>query len=92
MEKLLAGSKISYIKWDMNRSMAEPFSKALPADKQGELFHRYILNVYVCFERLTSKFPHVIFESCSSGGSRFDAGLLYYAPQCWCSDNTDIVV
>ncbi|KAK8837926.1 hypothetical protein M9Y10_035868 [Tritrichomonas musculus] len=69
MEKLLAGSKISYIKWDMNRSMAEPFSKALPADKQGELFHRYILNVYVCFERLTSKFPHVIFESCSSGGS-----------------------
>ena len=75
----------------MNRSMAEPFSKALPADRQGELFHRYILNVYDRFERLTSKLPHVIFESCPSGGGRFDAGLLYYAPQCWRSDNTDII-
>jgi alpha-galactosidase len=75
----------------MNRSISEPFSEALPADRQGELFHRYILGVYRLYERLTTEFPHVLFESCSSGGGRFDPGMLYYAPQCWASDDSDAV-
>lgn len=91
MAALLKPSKISYIKWDMNRSITEAFSTALPADRQGELFHRYILGVYDLYERLISNFPHVLFESCSSGGGRFDPGLLYYAPQCWTSDNSDAI-
>ena len=83
--------KIDYVKWDMNRSITECYSAALPADRQGEVFHRYILGVYDLYERLTSTFPHVLFESCASGGGRFDPGILYYAPQGWTSDDTDAI-
>ncbi len=86
---LLRNANISYIKWDMNRSITECFSRAYPADRQGEIYHRYILGVYALYEWLTSEFPKVLFESCSSGGARFDPGMLYYAPQCWTSDDTD---
>ena len=91
MEKLLSDAKISYVKWDMNRSITECFSSALPPDRQGEVYHRYILGVYDLYERLTSRFPYILFESCASGGGRFDPGLLYYAPQGWTSDDTDAV-
>ena len=91
MEKILSEAKISYIKWDMNRSITECYSASLPADRQGEVFHRYILGVYDLYERLTTKFPKVLFESCASGGGRFDPGLLYYAPQGWASDDSDAV-
>lgn len=87
--KIFRESKISYIKWDMNRSITECNSAALSADRQGEVFHRYILGVYDLYERLTTEFPHILFESCSGGGGRFDPGMLYYAPVCWTSDNTD---
>jgi alpha-galactosidase len=87
--KILRESEISYIKWDMNRYMTEPFSAHLGADRQGEVMHRYMLGVYSLYERLTSEFPQVLFESCASGGARFDPGMLYYAPQAWCSDDTD---
>jgi alpha-galactosidase len=82
-------SKISYIKWDMNRYMTEPYSKGAPADEQGMLMHRYILGVYDLYTRLTTEFPHILFESCASGGARFDPGMLYFAPQTWTSDDTD---
>ncbi len=91
MAKILDESHISYIKWDMNRSITECYSAILPADRQGEVFHRYILGVYDLYERLTSQFPEVLFESCASGGARFDPGMLYYAPQCWTSDDTDAI-
>lgn len=91
MHKILSESKISYIKWDMNRSITECYSNALPADRQGEVFHRYILGVYDLYERLTSTFPAILFESCASGGGRFDPGMLYYAPQGWASDDSDAV-
>lgn len=91
MSKILGNAKISYVKWDMNRSITECFSAALPSDRQGEVFHRYILGVYDLYERLTSEFPEVLFESCASGGARFDPGILYYAPQGWTSDDTDAV-
>ncbi|MCD8232341.1 MAG: alpha-galactosidase [Clostridiales bacterium] len=88
---ILRKAKVSYIKWDMNRCITECFSAAYPADRQGEIFHRYILGLYDLYERLTSEFPEVLFESCASGGGRFDPGMLYYAPQCWTSDDTDAV-
>ncbi|MEY8518872.1 alpha-galactosidase [Lachnospiraceae bacterium 29-84] len=91
MADILQEADVSYIKWDMNRSMTEVFSKAIPADRQGEVFHRYILGVYDLYDRLTRNFPHILFESCASGGGRFDPGMLYYAPQAWTSDNTDAV-
>lgn len=91
MEKVLADSKVSYIKWDMNRSITECFSIGWPAERQGEIFHRYILGVYDLYDRLTKRFPEILFESCSSGGGRFDPGMLYYAPQTWTSDCSDAV-
>ncbi len=91
MATILDCGKISYVKWDMNRYITEAYSNALPADRQKEFFHRYILGVYSLYEKLTERFPHILFESCASGGGRFDAGLLYYAPQGWTSDDTDAV-
>lgn len=87
--RLLRNSHISYIKWDMNRYMTEPFSTGRPASEQGMVMHRYILGLYDLYSRLTSEFPDILFESCASGGSRFDPGMLYFAPQAWCSDDTD---
>ena len=89
MAEILGSGKVSYVKWDMNRSITECWSAALPADRQGEVFHRYILGVYDLYDRLNTAFPEVLFESCASGGGRFDPGLLYYAPQGWASDDTD---
>lgn len=91
VEKILSESKVSYIKWDMNRYITECFSAAYEAGQQGEIFHRYILGVYDLYERLISKFPQILFESCASGGGRFDPGMLYYAPQAWASDDSDAV-
>ena len=90
MAEILGSGKVSYVKWDMNRSITECWSAALPADRQGEVFHRYILGVYDLYDRLNTAFPEVLFESCASGGGRFDPGLLYYAPQGWASDDTDV--
>ena len=91
MAAILQEAEISYIKWDMNRSITECYSPAWPADRQGEIYHRYILGVYDLYDRLTSQFPQVLFESCSSGGGRFDPGMLYYAPQGWISDDSDAI-
>lgn len=91
LDKIISESKISYIKWDMNRYMSECYSKIAEPDKQGMVMHKYILGVYDLYERLTSKYPEILFESCASGGGRFDPGMLYYAPQTWCSDDTDAI-
>lgn len=91
MYELLSKAKISYIKWDMNRSISECYSASYPVDRQGEIFHRYILGVYDLHERLIQAFPTLLIESCSSGGGRFDPGMLYYAPQGWVSDDSDAV-
>ncbi|MGM0924019.1 MAG: alpha-galactosidase [Bacillota bacterium] len=89
MDNIISTSKISYIKWDMNRYMTETYSRNLMPDRQGETAHRYILGVYSLYQRLIGKYPQILFESCASGGARFDPGMLYYAPQAWASDNTD---
>jgi alpha-galactosidase len=88
---VLGSAPISYVKWDMNRAITEPFAAALPAWRQGEFFHRYILGVYSLYERLTRAFPGILFESCASGGGRFDPGMLAFAPQAWTSDDTDAI-
>lgn len=91
ISSLVRSAGIDYIKWDMNRNLTEVWSAALPADRQGEVFHRYVLGVYDIMNRLVTDFPDLLFENCSSGGARFDAGMLYYSPQIWCSDDTDAV-
>lgn len=82
---------LEYIKWDMNRSITNLFSVGLPAERQGEVSHRYLLNLYRFLEDLTTRYPHILLEGCSGGGGRYDAGMLYYAPQIWCSDDTDAI-
>ncbi|WCQ69473.1 alpha-galactosidase [Streptococcus pasteurianus] len=89
--RLFSTHKIDYIKWDMNRYLTEVYSIFHTHQEQGEVYHRYILNLYRLYEKLISDFPHILFESCSSGGARFDMGMLYYAPQTWASDNTDAI-
>ncbi|MCA1023805.1 alpha-galactosidase [Halobacillus litoralis] len=91
MYKILSTANVSYVKWDMNRYMTEIGSQAWPPERQKEVVHRYILGVYRLYERLTSDFPDILFESCASGGCRFDPGMLFYAPQAWTSDDTDAV-
>ena len=89
--KILDESNISYVKWDMNRNMSELGSAGLPADRQKEMSHRYMLGLYDTMERVISAHPDVLFEGCSGGGGRFDPGMLYYMPQIWTSDDTDAV-
>ncbi|NLO86899.1 MAG: alpha-galactosidase [Clostridiales bacterium] len=91
LSKVLHSANIAYVKWDMNRPMADLASANLPADQQGELSHRYILGVYQLQERLITEFPYLLLENCAGGGGRFDPGMLYYSPQIWCSDDTDAI-
>ena len=76
--KVLDACKADYVKWDMNRSVDNVFSAALPKERQGEVYHRYVLAVYEMMESLVQRYPNLLFESCSGGGGRFDAGMLYY--------------
>ena len=91
LSAVIEEAQLDYIKWDMNRPLTDVFSAAWPADQQGEIFHRYVLGVYDLYERLISRYPSLLFESCSSGGGRFDPGMLYYAPQVWTSDDSDAI-
>ena len=88
---VLRENGIDYVKWDMNRNFSNVGSLALTAMQMPELPHRYMLGLYSVLERLQADFPEVLFESCASGGGRFDLGMLHYMPQTWCSDNTDAV-
>lgn len=86
---ILRSANIEYVKWDMNRQLTDLGSAGLPADRMGELSHRYMLGVYALQEKLLKEFPKLLLENCSGGGARFDAGMLYYSPQIWCSDDID---
>lgn len=89
LSDVLSGANISYVKWDNNRRITEPGSDCLPLERKGELYHRYVLNLYRILETLTGRFPEVLFENCASGGARFDPGMMYYFSQTWASDDTD---
>ena len=88
---VLHSANIEYVKWDMNRQLSDLGSVELPVDRQGELYHRYVLGVYELQDRLLQEFPHLLLENCSGGGARFDPGMLYYSPQIWCSDDMDAI-
>lgn len=91
ISEVLNSAPISYVKWDMNRSMCDKYSHTLDVEHQGEFAYRYILGLYYVLDELHKRFPEILFEGCSGGGGRFDAGMLYYTPQIWCSDNTDAI-
>lgn len=91
MNRLLESARIEYVKWDMNRSLAETWSALLGTGRQGEVLHRYVLGLYYVMDQVILKHPDVLFCGCCGGGGRFDPAMLYYQPQIWCSDNTDAV-
>lgn len=91
MYKVLSENKIDYVKWDFNRNLTEVGSALLPPERQKEIMHRFVLGTYDLMDRFVKAFPNILFENCSGGGGRFDAGMLYYSPQIWCSDNTDAI-
>lgn len=92
MRKVFSGNGIDYVKWDMNRTFGDLYARKLPADRQGETMHRWMLGLYDILETLMGEFPDILFEGCSSGGNRFDLGMLCYFPQIWGSDDTDAIM
>ena len=91
LTEILSGAPIDYVKWDMNRSISDIYSHVYTGSRNGEVYHRCILGVYDLLEKFLERFPDILLEGCSGGGGRFDAAMLYYSPQIWCSDNTDAV-
>ena len=89
ISQVLSSANIEYVKWDFNRNLTEAASADLPPERQGEILHRYVLGLYELLDRITSAYPHLLLEGCSSGGGRFDPAMLYYSPQFWTSDDTD---
>lgn len=90
-DTLMASANIEYVKWDLNRSMDNVYSTAHPRDSQGTVRHKNVLGLYEILEYIHEKYPRLLLEGCSGGGGRYDAGMLYYAPQVWGSDNTDAI-
>ncbi len=86
---VLRQGEINYVKWDMNRNLADVFSANV--EEQGKVLYDYMLGVYRLLDQLTGEFPDILWEGCAGGGGRFDMGMLYYTPQIWCSDNTDAI-
>lgn len=91
MKAILDSGKIDYIKWDMNRHLSDIYQADLPADRQGEVYHRYVLGLYNLLEKIVDRYPDLLIEGCSGGGGRFDAGMAYYNPQIWASDDSDAI-
>lgn len=88
---VIDSANVEYIKMDMNRSICEAYSALAERQNFGELCYKYVLGVYDFIERLRTRYPDMLIEGCSSGGARFDAGMMYYTPQIWTSDNTDAI-
>lgn len=91
MNNILSSGKIDYIKWDMNRHLSDIYEADLPSARQGEVYHRYVLGLYDLLERVVDTYPNLLIEGCSGGGGRFDAGMAYYTPQIWASDDSDAI-
>ena len=89
MSRVFSSADTAYVKWDMNRTVTDYYSSALPAERQGEVAHRYVMGLYRCMKELTERFPEILFEGCAAGGNRFDLGILCYFQQIWASDDTD---
>lgn len=89
IDALLASAPIAYVKWDFNRYLTDVWSRALSAERQQEVAHRYMLGLYRLLAHVTERHPHVLIEGCAGGGGRFDLGMLQFMPQMWTSDNSD---
>ena len=87
--EVLDHANIEYVKWDMNRSISDVYS--MRTTDQGRVLYDYVLGIYEFLEKMIDRYPDLLIEGCSGGGGRFDAGMLYYTPQIWCSDNTDAI-
>ena len=91
MAEVFSSGNVAYVKWDMNRIFSDYYSQYLPAHRQKEVAHRYMMGLYRMLEDLNRQFPEILFEGCASGGNRFDLGMLCYFPQIWASDDSDAV-
>lgn len=91
ISKVIDHANIEYIKMDMNRSIANVYNAIENKQNHGTILYHYVIGVYDFLERLITRYPNILIEGCSGGGGRFDAGMLYYTPQIWCSDNTDAI-
>lgn len=89
VNSILDDANIYYVKWDINRSLADIWSNELPPERQGEVYHRYILGLYRVMDNIIKTHPDILFEGCSGGGGRYDAAMLHYYPQYWVSDNNN---
>ena len=91
ISEVLDSANIEYIKMDMNRSLSDIYSTGEVFQNAGATMHKFVLGVYDFLERINTNYPNILIEGCCGGGGRFDAGMLYYTPQIWCSDNTDAI-
>ena len=91
VSKVIDSANIAYIKMDMNRSICDVYTAVEQKQNYGKIMYEYVLGVYDFLERLIQRYPDLLIEGCSGGGGRFDAGMLYYTPQIWCSDDTDAI-
>ena len=89
VSRVLDEASVDYVKWDMNRHISDACSPVLT--NQGEFYHRYIIGLYDILSRIFRPRPRILLESCSSGGNRFDLGMLCFSPQVWSSDDTDAI-
>lgn len=89
--RVLDSANVEYLKWDMNRSVIDVYSALAGCAEQGEVLYKYTLGLYRFLDRIGRRYPNILIEGCCGGGGRFDAGMLYYGPQIWCSDNTDAI-
>jgi len=89
MTELLSAHEISFIKWDMNRTVTEPGISPLAGQEGDAIWQKHVDNLYGIWAELRARFPHVEFETCAGGGARIDLGILRFADQAWISDNTD---
>ena len=91
MSEVFSAGNVAYVKWDMNRIFSDCYSQHLPASRQKEVAHRYMMGLYRMLKTLNERFPEILFEGCASGGNRFDLGMLCYFPQIWASDDSDAI-
>jgi alpha-galactosidase len=88
VNRILDTTNIAYVKWDVNRSITDIWSNGLPQERQGEVYHRYVLGLYRILDQIVLTHPDILFEGCAGGGGRYDPAMLSYFPQYWMSDNT----
>ncbi|WP_249998295.1 alpha-galactosidase [Actinoplanes sp. M2I2] len=86
MTAILTDHAIDYVKWDHNRDAVDAGS-AVVDGRPG--IHAQTTAFYRLLDELRTRFPHVEWESCASGGGRIDLEVLQRAERVWTSDQND---